>query len=366
MNTNKQLNLPLPARILLLGLGIIGLLTGIWAGLWRAGLSLPVPNAEFPGAHGPLMIAGFLGTLISLERAVALKKAWPFAAPVLSGIGGILLTFGGFPDLSRISITLSSIVLSSVFFRLYKRDPELHYIIMGLGANLWLIGNILWLRGFALPQVVHWWAGFLILTIAGERLELSRVMQLRKRVQQLFVGIVSIYIIAVIISVFWFGPGVRLIGVALIFLAIWLFRNDLAKQSLKRPGLPRFMALALIIGYLWLGIGGLLAVLKGGVLSGFIYDAMLHAVFVGFVFSMIFGHAPVIFPVVLKLQVAYRSSFYVHLVLLHLSLVLRTYADLAGNIPLRQWGSGINAIAILLFLYNTITSILDYKFSAGK
>jgi hypothetical protein len=32
--------------------------------------------------HGPLMVCGFLGTLISLERAVALD-AWSYAAPAL-------------------------------------------------------------------------------------------------------------------------------------------------------------------------------------------------------------------------------------------------------------------------------------------
>ncbi len=97
--------------------------------------------------------------------------------------------------------------------------------------------------------------------------------------------------------------------------------------------------------------------------SGFMYDGLLHALFVGFVFSMIFGHAPVIFPAVLKVQAAFRPSFYVHLVLLHFSLALRMVADFMSNVPLRQWGSLLNGIAILLFLYNTVTSILDTKYS---
>ncbi|MCF7804739.1 MAG: hypothetical protein K9N46_04980 [Candidatus Marinimicrobia bacterium] len=360
---NSELNLPLPARILLLGLGIIGLLTGIWAGLWRAGWMLPVPGAHFPEAHGPLMIAGFLGTLISLERAVALRKAWPFIAPVLAGFGGVLLIVGAVPGLPNLAIAASSGVLSLVFFRLYRKDPELHYIIMGIGANLWLIGNILWLRGFPMPQVVHWWAGFLILTIAGERLELSRVLQPKRRVRQTFIGIVAFYVVALVISVGWFDTGVRLSGVALLSLAAWLFRYDLAMRSVKQRGLSRFMALALIIGYLWLALAGALTIYAGAATAGYLYDAILHATFVGFVFSMIFGHAPVIFPVVLKLQVAYRASFYVHLVLLHLSLILRIGSDLFASDPIRLAGSLLNGVAILLFLYNTITSVLDKKFS---
>ena len=41
---------------------------------------------------------------------------------------------------------------------------------MALGALLWLVGNAGWLVGWPVPQVVPWWSGFLVLTIAGERL----------------------------------------------------------------------------------------------------------------------------------------------------------------------------------------------------
>jgi len=41
------------------------------------------------------MVSGFLGTLISLERAVALKARWPYAAPLLSGLGDAALIVGG-------------------------------------------------------------------------------------------------------------------------------------------------------------------------------------------------------------------------------------------------------------------------------
>ncbi|HEX6288442.1 MAG TPA: hypothetical protein VFZ66_04585 [Herpetosiphonaceae bacterium] len=57
-----------------------------------------------------------------------------------------------------------------------------------------------------------------------------------------------------------------------------------------RSRLPRFIALALRSGYGWLGAGGLGALIVGGVMAGPIYDAILHAVFVGFVISMILGN----------------------------------------------------------------------------
>lgn len=55
--------------------------------------------------------------------------------------------------------------------------------------------------------------------------------------------------------------------------------------------------------------------------------------------------------------------FYSHLVLLHLSLLLRVGGDLAIWLPARQWGGLLNVIALLLFLANTGRAILR---PAGK
>jgi hypothetical protein len=65
------------SRFLLIFLAGVSLLTGLWAGFVRLSWSIPVPNDGFVLAHGPLMLVGFLGTLIGLERAVVLGRAWP-------------------------------------------------------------------------------------------------------------------------------------------------------------------------------------------------------------------------------------------------------------------------------------------------
>jgi hypothetical protein len=82
-------------------------------------------------------------------------------------------------------------------------------------------------------------------------------------------------------------------------LALWLLRYDIARYTVRKTGLTRFIAVCLLSGYIWLGLSGLLALRFGGVTAGFQYDALLHTLFVGFVISMIFGHAPIIFPAVL-------------------------------------------------------------------
>jgi hypothetical protein len=50
-----------------------------------------MPQPALAGAHGPLMIGGALGTIISIERAVALRRRWPYTAPLLNGLGSVVL-----------------------------------------------------------------------------------------------------------------------------------------------------------------------------------------------------------------------------------------------------------------------------------
>lgn len=186
-----------PQRVPLLSMGMVALLAGLWAGLLRLGVDPPQRHPTLPAAHGPLMVSGFLGALISLERAVALGKCWAYAAPLLSGAGGLVLI------------------------------ADLPY-----------------------------------------------------------------------------------------------------------------------------------AVAFGGVPAGPPYDAMLHAFFLGFVFAMIFGHAPIIFPAVLGAKMTFRPLFYAHVVLLQATLVLRLAGDVAGWWPGRQVGGLLNAVALLLFLVNTAASLV--------
>jgi hypothetical protein len=53
----------------------------MWAGLVRLGWNLPPLIPTLSRTHGPLMISGFLGTLINLERVIALNRKWMYAAP---------------------------------------------------------------------------------------------------------------------------------------------------------------------------------------------------------------------------------------------------------------------------------------------
>ncbi len=147
----------------------------------------------------------------------------------------------------------------------------------------------------------------------------------------------------------------RVVALGLTALALWLFIYDIAWRNLRRQGLPRFMGICLLSGYLWLLAGGVLwGVFGEQLVAGAVYDAMLHSIFLGFVFSMIFGHAPIILPGVLGLELAFHPAFYLHWVLLHLSLLLRVGGDLTLGAAAQRWGGLLNVLAILLFLVNSI------------
>jgi hypothetical protein len=69
---------------------------------------LPVEHANWITFHGPLMVCGFLGTVIGLERAVGSGKGWAYAAPVLTGGEALLLALGAVGAAPVVGITSGS------------------------------------------------------------------------------------------------------------------------------------------------------------------------------------------------------------------------------------------------------------------
>lgn len=339
-----------------LALAILALLFAMWAGLLRLGWILPtLPNLAL--AHGPLMISGFLGVLIPLERAVAIRQKWMFAAPFAAGLGWVSLLFA--PTLGGILMTIGSIVAFFILVVMVRREPAIHTVTMAIGMLAWVIGNLLWISGFPIYQVAHWWMCFLILTIGGERLELSRVLRPAPKQIRIF-GILALALLAgTILSLFNDDWGARLSGFAMLALSLWFLKNDLAARNIHHPiPLTRYIAYCLFAGFIWMGVGGALQLIYGATYAGPLYDAVLHTVFVGFVMSMIFGHAPIIFPAILGAPINFYPAFYAHLALLHFSLLLRVTGDLTNQVELRKFGGLLNEVAILMFLGMTVFSVL--------
>ena len=310
-------------RLPLLALGFVSLLFGVAGGLARLS-ALDVPAMAI-ALHGPLMVSAFFGTVISLERAAALGRPWAHGAPLAAGLGGLCLLSGFLlPGFALLIVAAGLFVVCGVVIA--RRQPSLETATLLLGAAAWLAGNVMLLEGRA---AVPWWIAFFVLTIAGERLELSRYLRRPPWVRKSFAILVALLLVSPIIP--------QALGVILVFVAAWLFAFDLARVTIRQDRLPRYVAACLLAGYFWLALGGALMAFATA------YDAALHAIFVGFVFSMVFGHAPVILPAVLRVRFPYHPVLYLPLALLHASLAVRVFV----STPAGGWG---NAAAIALFI----------------
>ena len=346
-------------RIVLLLAVAAALLGGLGSGLARLGWPMESVSQGWILVHGPLMISGFLGTLIGLERAVALaaRYRWSLLVPAVNALGAVALLLLPDSSVPRLLLTLGSLGLVGLFGLMLRLHPSRDVLIMALGTACWLAGNALWLVGQPVYQVVHLWTAFLILTIVGERLELSRVRRLTRTSENLLALAAAVYLAGVVLTVFNLDAGVRLLGVGAVLLAAWLLRFDIARRTIRQTGLPRYIAACLLAGYFWLGFGGLMAVMKGAIYAGPDYAVILHAFLLGFVFSMIFGHAPIILPALTGLKLTYTPVFYGHWLLLHLTLIYRTYGSLSGQFTVQQNGGLFNVLTILLFLGVTLVTV---------
>lgn len=344
------------ARLALLAGGGLGLLGGLWTGLARAGL----PVGDGPAAHhGLLMTFGFLGTLVALERAVAHRRWWAYLAPASSGLAALLLLAGGPVVVSGVLLVVAGVLVTVVYVQngltLGRFEPYL--VLMGAGAVAWVVAAVAWTTGASPVRLGPLLAAFLVLTILGERLELSRLRQPGRAAIVRVLTTLAVFVAGVGLSWFDRGAGLVVAGVALVATTAWFVRNDVARVTIRRDGLPRFAAACMLAGYAWLAIGGVLWVVLGLGLGGaLVHDAAVHAVFLGFVLSMVMGHAPIILPAVLRIQLPYRRVAWLPLALLHLTVSVRVIADLAGSTWGRSVGAAANVAVLLLFVAVTVTT----------
>lgn len=352
MKSNKKLLfLPFIAAIL------IG---ALWTSLERLGWSLPGWNGGLL-KHGQLMIPGFLGSLISLERSVALQKKWTFFAPILFATGTILSLIPEFLIAGYMLLILASLIFVVTMIYLVKMQTTNFNIVMALSSVLLLTGNILWYLGDQIPQVIFYWIGFLALTILGERLELTRMLPIKNWQKWIVHSLIFFSFLSIIMTSFYPQIGAKIFGGVSIALAIWFILYDIARKTVKMRGQPKFTAIGLLLGYFWLIVSGMFLLIYGNSYAGLEYDAFTHAIFLGFVFGMIFVHAPIIFPAVFGKPFSFSKRFYSHLWLLQITLAGRVFADFMINAELRMWFGLLNVLTILLFLGNTIASVILEK-----
>ncbi len=350
------------ARPALIALVAFSLLTGLAGGLMRAGVPIIgwLPAAwVLPAAslHAALMVCGFLGTVIGIERAVALHAPWAFLAPVASALGAVCLMLGqAWPGMVLMVLAGTVFVLVNVF--IVRRQAARHTWLLLASALIWLLGNVRFMHHGLANGTLLAWLGFLVLTIAAERLEMTRLMRVRPWSSPTLGACLALLLAGIALAEWQDQAALLLWGLGLLALSAWLISFDIARHTIKAEGLSRYMAACLLLGYAWLGVSGLCWV--GMSLGMATRDAALHALGLGFIVSIVMGHTPVILPAVARVKLHFDMRFYLPLALLHASVFVRLvigHNDAAWLVT----GSTLNAIAILMFAVTVISAAWSWR-----
>lgn len=335
---------------------VLTLAAAIAGGLARAGaVSLPALFSPAIVDHAFLMIAAFFGTVVALERAVALKATWGFAAPLGFLLSGVVDLVGA-PRAADWLALAAALVFVAMHAALVARQRAPHILVLLAGATALAIGTALRAVDAASPAPVAWWFAFLVLTIAAERLEMTRLLKRRPGAAHALAVVLCALVAGAALGPAAPVAGGALFGVALAALAAWLLAFDVARRTVRAPGLPRYMAVCLLLGYAWLALAGLAWIAMSTGLAGW-RDAALHALGLGFTFSMMLGHAPVILPAVARVKLRFGRAWYLPLAFLHASLVVRLAAGHADG-ALRALGAAGNAAAIAAFALTVAASVV--------
>ncbi|MBS0446873.1 MAG: hypothetical protein JSR59_13100 [Proteobacteria bacterium] len=359
---------PVAGRLVFAAVAMTSLVAGIAGGLLRAGVGLPIigsgsawPSRAVAG-HAFLMICTFMGTVIALERAAAMKHRATYAGPLASGTAGILMLAGAQSTAAWL-VVAASLAFVAVNVAVVRRQNAAHTVLLLTGALAWLAGSALYALAAPAAAVVPWWFAFLVLTIAAERLEMTRLMRRRQGASHALYAIVVALLLGALFSALSDLWGGVLYGSSLVALAAWLVTFDIARRTVRASGLSRYMAICLLLGYAWLLVSGIAWVAAS---SGLPFrDAALHGLALGFVFSMMLGHAPVILPAIARVKVLFGGAYYLPLTLLHASLIVRLamgrrdYASLAT-------GAAGNALALAAFAATVGASAIAWRIKYAR
>ncbi len=338
------------------------LLAAVVGGLLRAGLnwaalrdsSLGV-NAE--AAHAALMLSGFLGTVIAVKRAVWVKQSWAHAAPLFSGLAGMLLLVGA-SKAAACGLLLASLLHAVANAWVMWRQVSYSKALLLAGALAWLIGNLLFAAGADSALLLPWWFAFPVLTIVGERLEMTALLRHQPLAGRPLSVIAASLLLGAALMPFAPRNAALIFGIALASLAVWLGWFDIFSRKPLAHGLSRYLRICCASGYAWLGLGGM--AWFGMALGCPGRDLAVHALGLGFIVSLLFGHAPVILPALARIGIVFSDRFYLPLWLLQASLLLRLFGGI-GHLQLRFAGACLNAAALLLFAALLLKAALDWR-----
>ncbi|WKB55392.1 hypothetical protein [Eleftheria terrae] len=299
--------------------------------------------------HGALMVWACFGTLIALERAVALKHPATWCVPLLAGLGAPLLLAAG-PAAAAWAWGLAGCGFVAMYLGVGSRHGvSPHLAVEAAGACCWPLGVWAWAWHGDAGAVSQAGMAFLVLTIAGERRELAQFVRLPAAARLGFLLAAGLAFAATVWRcvlpargapaglLWWMGSAA---------LALWLLRFDLVLRAWRDGGWRGHTARCLGLGCLWLLAASVLSLAAPGSPAA---TAAPHLVLLGFVFSMVFGHAPIVLPALARRQPRHTPRATWPLWIMGASLVVRLAGQQLGEPRWLQAAGVAHAAAILLF-----------------
>lgn len=318
------------------------LLAGLGAGLTRLGWNTSfLPGSSLSFRHGALLVSVLLTALAGLELARR-QRTWVYLSPLLAAAGGLWMCFAPFarPPLVLLLVAAAFLLLFSILGARGRAPMAAPCRIAG--AAFLLVGNGQLFPGMPSHVVTSWWFGFVLFSLLGLHLDRGdttagakgRILLIVLALCALAGAAMKNYALGVeFIDPSSLAPwqrwgGDRLLGLVMASAAIWLAVNERGDS---------WSRLCVLGGSTFLTLAGLIALYTGEILAGPIYEATVHAFFVGFATSLILAH----FRLNSFLALGSLAVFY-------LSLALWIAGALAGWNTSKEISATINLLALLI------------------
>jgi hypothetical protein len=214
------------------------------------------------------------------------------------------------PKISLIFFYSGGLILFAVYLYFLLRFKKEEFLILGLSAIFYILGFELYEKNRLLA--IDFWSLFFIFTILGERYELIKNFKKISKISKYL--IFSSILLLPFLQKFYPLKGIILVGLSCIFII-----TDIALINLRKTEPFRFTAYCILAGYIWLIIYGL-----SFIIPNINYDLRIHSLLLGFVFSMVFAHARMILPSILKTTIKFlKIPNYIAFILFEASLIAR-------------------------------------------
>ena len=348
---------------------LLGMVIGVVRLLFFGGVTSQPFLPNLLPYHGEIMVFGFLAVLIVVERYIGalpfkLKRSMHYMPPLVA-LGAVLKIAGLLWSLQAVNIVGSVVLAMGLTVYVYLLWAVGRYSAQPLPMRFMMLGGLLLLIT-ALVTVDRPAVGnlsltllmlsFPVFTILGERIELSRFLAPAVHARARWGLGLAVLASALLLLDLKFPAAVpdsafalwALLVAALVVPLFWAERPLMSGEL--SVGLSRYLGRHLVVAYLWLMLGlALIVVLAVAGQDRPLFDASTHSIAVGFVFTMIMAHAPVIAPALLGRGVVVARLSYYPLVLLTLGNLLRV-----GGYGLEEAGLrvgavvGVSGLAVLL------------------